>query len=207
MEDSADADALGREIPWPGLERPMSLLAVPLVLHGELVGLLAFESARVLRFAAEDEAAVQLVAAQLALLVRTLSAADEPEPRVPAGGGGAGGDRRVRVRYHAEDDSVFIDDGYVIKGLSGRILHRLLGIYTSDGRATFSNKELRLDAQLRLSTLRDNLETRLLLLRRRLDDRAAPIRLVRIGRGQLRLEVEGTVELMVVDDRAALPQA
>ena len=62
----------------------------------------------------------------------------------------------------------------------------------------FSNKELRTDPTLRLSTLRDNLETRLLLLRRRLDDRGAAIRLVRTGRGQLRLQVEGTVDVTTV---------
>jgi adenylate cyclase len=207
VEATGDPSTLGKEIPWPGLDRPLSLLAVPLTLRGELVGLLGLESQRALRFGVEDEAAVSVVARHLALQVRTLSAADEPEARAPGRGAAPGGDRRVHVRYHAEDDSVFIDDGYVIKGLSGRILYRLVGIYAGDGRATFSNKELRLDAQLRLSTLRDNLETRLLLLRRRLDDRAAPIRLVRTGRGQLRLEVEGAVELMVVDDRAAMPHA
>ena len=68
----------------------------------------------------------------------------------------------------------------------------------TDGRTDFSNKELRTDAALRLSSLRDNLETRLLLLRRRLDDRGAPIRLVRTGRGQLRLQVEGGVDVTSV---------
>ena len=57
----------------------------------------------------------------------------------------------------------------------------------------------RIDATLNLSTLRDNLETRLLLLRRRLDDRAAPIRLLRTGRGQLRLQVDGVVAVIAVN--------
>ena len=195
VETTDRAGTLAKEIPWPGLERPQSLLAVPLGLRGELLGLLALESARPLRFAHDDEAAVTVVARHLSLQLRALAVADESEPRAAAGIAPADGDRRVRFRYHAEDDSVFIDDRYVIKGLSGRILHRLVGLFVADGRTTFSNKELRLDAQLRLSTLRDNLETRLLLLRRRLDDHATPIRLVRTGRGQLRLEVTGAVEL------------
>jgi hypothetical protein len=58
-----------------------------------------------------------------------------------------------------------------------------------------SEDALWLDPQLRLSFLRDNLETRLLLLRRRLDDRGAPIRLLRTARGQLRLRVDGMVDL------------
>lgn len=198
VEATAGADALEKEIPWPGLERPLSLLAVPLVLRGELLGVLGLESTRAMRFVPEDEAAVSVVARQLAHQVRALASVEEVEARPsarPSPGSGAG---RVRFRYHAEDDSVFIDDCYVIKGLSGRILNRLVGLFVTDGRMTFSNKELRLDTQLRLSTLRDNLETRLLLLRRRLDDRGTPIRLLRTGRGQLRLQVAGAVELIVV---------
>ncbi|WP_312160526.1 hypothetical protein [Phenylobacterium sp.] len=56
----------------------------------------------------------------------------------------------------------------------------------------------RLEAGLRLPGLKDNLETRLILLRRRLDEKAAPIRLARPGRGQIRLEVTGTPRLEVV---------
>jgi adenylate cyclase len=195
VESSGDAGAVEKEVPWPGLERAESLLAVPLTARGQLVGLLGLESAQPLRFRHEDEAAVAVVARHLALLVRELSAADEHDLRAPARTGAPAHGRPVRVRYHADDDSVFIDDRYVIKGLSGRILCRLVGIFMNDGRNDFSNKELRIDAELRLSALRDNLETRLLLLRRRLDDRRAPIRLLRTGRGQLRLEVDGIVEL------------
>jgi adenylate cyclase len=199
VESAGGAADLEREIPWPGLERAESLLAVPLVRRGELVGLLGLESARAMRFGPEDEAAVQLVARHLALLVTDLTATADAEAGAPFGSRAAASGRPapvpVRVRYHADDDSVFIDDRYVIKGLSGRILHRLLRIFDSDGRTDFSNKELRADPQLQLSTLRDNLETRLLLLRRRLDDHAAPIRLLRTGRGQLHLQVEGRVEI------------
>jgi adenylate cyclase len=197
VESAGEGAELEREIPWPGLERPESLLAVPLVRRGELVGLLGLESAQPLRFGPDDEAAVSVVARQLALLVADLGATTEQESSGQPGGHAPGTGPLVRVRYHPEDDSVFIDERYVIKGLSGRILHRLLRIFVSDGRTDFSNKELRADRQLQLSALRDNLETRLLLLRRRLDDRDAPIRLRRTGRGQLRLQVQGRVEISV----------
>jgi adenylate cyclase len=68
-------------------------------------------------------------------------------------------------------------------------------IFVADGRTDFSNKELRMDAAPRLSTQRGNLETRLLRLRRRLDDRHAAIRLLRTGRGQLRRQIDGVVEV------------
>jgi adenylate cyclase len=79
------------------------------------------------------------------------------------------------------DDSVFIDGEYLIKGVSG----------LQEGRADFTNREMRLSDELRLPDFKDNLETRLLLLRRRLEEKAAPIRLLRTGRGKLRLEMAG----------------
>ena len=115
-----------------------------------------------------------MVARHLALMVRALGAGDD-EPAVAgrAGGGQRRRPPRCAFRHHTDDDSVFIDDRYVIKGLIGPDPARLVGIFVADGRTDFSNQELRTDAALRLSSLRDNLETRLLLLRRRLDDREA----------------------------------
>lgn len=56
---------------------------------------------------------------------------------------------------------------------------------------TRSYRIARLADELRLPDLKDNLETRLLLLRRRLEEKAAPIRLRQTGRGKLRLELAG----------------
>jgi adenylate cyclase len=64
-------------------------------------------------------------------------------------------------------------------------------LHLQEGRADFTNREMRLSNELRLPDFKDNLETRLLLLRRRLEEKAAPIRLLRTGRGKLRLEIAG----------------
>lgn len=95
----------------------------------------------------------------------------------------------ARVRYYAADDSIFIDDEYLIKGVAGRVLRRLLQSYLRERRVEFTNREMRLDAGLELPDIKDNLEARLILLRRRLEDRNAFLRLHPTGRGRFRLDV------------------
>ncbi len=102
----------------------------------------------------------------------------------------------MSIRYYSENDSVFIDDEYVVKGLAGRILLRLLSSYERDGRVNFTNMELRVAQDLQFGTYRDNLEARLILLRRRLEERASAVRLTRTGRGRFRLELNRGFELV-----------
>jgi hypothetical protein len=99
------------------------------------------------------------------------------------------GENAMKIRHHASDDSIFIDDEYLIKGLPGRIFLWLLTAYERDGRVDFTNKELRVDASLQLGGYRDNLEARLILLRRRLGERSASISVIKTGRGRFRLEL------------------
>ena len=105
----------------------------------------------------------------------------------------------IAARLHQADQSVFLDHNYLIKGVAGAILWKLLREYVSTGRTDFSNRELRLDPGLRLPVHSENLEARLILLRKRLEERQAGLKIEKIARGRFRLVVDGPVTLEEVD--------
>jgi adenylate cyclase len=59
----------------------------------------------------------------------------------------------------------------------------------------FTNKEIRLDTGRQLPDFKDNLEARLILLRRRLQDRCSFLKLRQAGRGQFHLEIQRRLTL------------
>jgi hypothetical protein len=104
----------------------------------------------------------------------------------------------VVIRRYCANDSVFLDDDYLIKGVAGAILWKLVSDYAHGERTEFSNRELRLDPCIRLPDVTDNLEARLILLQRRLAERGAPLRIEKTGRGRFRLCVSRPVELVEI---------
>ncbi|AMO36600.1 GAF domain-containing protein [Thauera humireducens] len=190
------------EIPLPGLPRSSSQLAVPIHAGRLLVGVLYVESPLEQRFGYDDEDALVALAGGLGgaiQLLQQLAADDTGRPGAPEQASGDGADtagRALTVRHYAENDSIFLDDDYLIKGVAGAILWTLLHDYTQQGRTHFTNRELRLDPRIRLPDLSDNLEARLILLSRRLQEKSAPIRIDKPARGCLRLGVDRPVELV-----------
>jgi hypothetical protein len=191
----------GTDIRVPGLAQARSQLAAPMVASGHLLGVIAAESSVAAHYDTDDEhvlaVAAHLVASALDLDRRdAVAEVDEAEPvaavaPVPAA-------PPVRVRHYAVDGSTFLDDEYVIKGVAGRLLWKLAQEHIATGRTAYTNREARLDPALEMPSFKDNFESRLVLLKRRLEERAAPIRIQRPARGRFTVEVHAPLALELV---------
>ncbi|HVE53743.1 MAG TPA: GAF domain-containing protein [Ramlibacter sp.] len=187
------------EIPYPGLAQPHSQLAVPILNAGRLLGVLFVESSQELQFTYEDEDALVAIANHLGAAIELLQATEASEAAAtPARATQAPATRAAPlvVRHYAANDSIFLGDGYLIKGVAGAILWKLLRDHQVHGRTEFTNRELRLDPSLGLPDVSDNLEARLLLLQRRLSEQGGGLRIEKTGRGRFRLVAERAVELV-----------
>lgn len=199
-EALAGAEAVCREIPLPGLPGAACQIAVPLVTRGRVVGVLAVESTDPLAFMPREDTILTIVAAQLATGIEQLGReVEESSPAAPGRSEPArltGMPRQPRkfCFFHA-DDCVFVDGEYLIRNVPGRILWRLLKEQRDTGRSEFTNRELRMDPWLGLPEIKDNLETRLILLRKRMEQKCPEIRLVPRGRGRFALQTDVPIEL------------
>jgi len=196
---SGGAESHAREVPLPRLDGALSAAAVPLSAGGELVGVLFLESLLPAAFGGPRERLLRIIGGHLATaLAARATPAEESEPAPSGAAAAAPGGPLIEVAYYQADDSVIVDGEYLVKGVPGRILWRLLRDHAQTGRVHFSNRELRLDETLGLPAGNDNLEARLLVLRRRLSGRDCGITLERIGRGRLELGLARTPRLTEV---------
>lgn len=199
------ADSLESEIPFPGLAEPGSQLAVPILAGDSLLGVLHVESPEDNRFTYEDEDALVAVCDHLGLAIRLVhQSTDHGEERPPdqARAAVAAVGAPVSVRRYKANDSVFIGEDYLIKGVAGAVFWKLVNDFNRLGRTEFTNRELRLDPKLRLPDICDNLEARLILLQRRLAERCDFLGIEKTGRGRFRLRVDRVLEL---EEVAAVP--
>jgi adenylate cyclase len=195
IERRGEQTMLEREITLPGLPNAQSQLILPLLVCDRLQGVLCLQDQTPGRFLETDERVLQIAARHLAVAMSNSRLTVPPSRKVALRPKGALSKRSSVVKHYKSDDSIFIDDAYLIKGIPGRLLWKLLQAFVGTGRMAFTNKEIRLDTGLRLPDIKDNLETRLILLRRRLDERCEFVRLVHAGRGQLHLKVHRKLTL------------
>ena len=198
-EAMGDMEAIAHEIPLPGLPDAASQIAVPLVTRGRLIGVLAIESKDPLGFLPREDTLLTTIGAHLATTIDQLSLeADEATTDRIGSVQSAAAPRSIerrRFSFFQKDDCIFVDGDYLIRNVPARILWRLLKQYRDSGRVEFTNRELRMDAWLGLPELKDNLETRLILLRRRLEQKCPDVRIVQRGRGRFALEADSAIDL------------
>jgi hypothetical protein len=187
---------LEKEIALPGLPNVQSQLVAPLVARNRLWGVLCLQSVITGRFLAGDERLIQIAARHLAATMAMLATPDATVPKAaPPRRAAVHSPISAIVKHYGVDDSIFIDGAYLIKGVAGRIFWKLVQSHARSGRVDFTNKEIRLDSDLKLPDIKDNLEARLILLRRRLEARCDFLRLIHVGRGQFHMEVQRQLTL------------
>jgi adenylate cyclase len=172
-------------IRFPGLLAPRSQIALPIADRDRILGVIFAESEEMMRFGYEDEDALALVAghlaARIALLPQDADDSTLEEAARPASSDG------VTVRMHPADQSIFLGNDYLIKGVAGAILWRLLREHAATGRVEFTTRELRMEPSLRLPLHAENFDARLILLRKRLEERQACVQIKKSGRGRFRI--------------------
>ncbi|HEX5374164.1 MAG TPA: GAF domain-containing protein [Aquabacterium sp.] len=193
-------------IPMPGLPETRSQLAVPILAGQQLYGVLYVESPQDLRFSYDDEDMLQILAQQFGWMARDLACAELSESAASESAHASEADEvqstsggPVQVRYFRADHSVFLDEDYLIKGVAGAIFWKLVQLMQTEGRAQFTNRELRLDGGLGLPDVADNLEARLVLLQRRLAERQACVQMHKTGRGRFALSASRPLRLVSAD--------
>ena len=195
---SGAAPQLETEIPLAGLAGSRSQLAVPILAGERLIGVLYVESPQDLRFGYDDEDALVSLCGGLgaAIVLRQYNAGEQSDDATPQTPAVSPAGTPITIRHYCENDSVFLDGQYLIKGVAGSILWALTSDFCASGRTAFTNRELRLDRRIGLPDVSDNLEARLILLARRLNERQAPLRIDKTGRGSFVLRAERPLELV-----------
>ena len=198
--------SLRPEIPLPGLPDAHSQLAVPMLVEDELLGVLAFESRERMTFELWHESFLQILANQIAMGMDRFrveedepGAGSSPPARRSQRAAAAQPDTDARKRtflFYRNDDCVFVDGEYLVRNVPGKILWKILTEHVQGSRTQFTNRELRLDPTLGLPAVKDNLESRLILLRKRLGEKCPDVRLVPTQRGRFALELACPVELV-----------
>jgi putative methionine-R-sulfoxide reductase with GAF domain len=197
-EAASDHDC--EDITLPGLPDAKSVLAIPLTVGERLIGVLSAEDRDPMRFGEWHEAYLQIVGNQIALGIdRMTSIESDTEttpPRTPPTAKSEPRGKTHTLTYYRKDDAIFVDGEYLIRNIPARILWKLLDESRRTGRTEFTNREVRLDESLGLPPVKDNFESRLILLRHRLQEKCPDVQIVSTGRGRFALQKNAAIEMI-----------
>lgn len=183
------------EVPLPGLDSAQCVLVIPLWMNDDLLGALVVESDSPTAFCEWHEAYLELIGNQIALSIAATAGKSGDLDATAGHAAPVHPSVRRRLDYYAESETLFVDGDYLVRNVPAKILWKMLQEWRASGRIDYTNRELRLDASLGLPEVKDNLESRLLLLRRRLEEKEAGVRLVPTGRGRFALQIAADLEL------------
>lgn len=193
----------GQDITLPGLPDARSVLAIPLTIGDRLVGVLAAEDRDPMRFGEWHEAYLQIVGNQIALGIDRMMSMDTDAEAAPSTQGSRGTGQGTKtakktrtLTYYKKDEAIFVDGEYLIRNIPARILWKLLDESRRTGRTEFTNREVRLDESLGLPPVKDNFESRLILLRHRLQVKCPDVQIVSTGRGRFALQTDAAIEMI-----------
>ncbi len=199
----AASDTTCQDVPLPGLADARSVLAIPLTVGDRLIGVLSAEDRDPMRFGEWHEAYLQIIGNQIALGIDRMMDVDSeasqasPSQGVRDEGPGKTDAKKTRtLTYYKKDEAIFVDGEYLIRNIPARILWKLLEESQRTGRTEFTNREVRLDESLGLPPVKDNFESRLILLRHRLQEKCPDVRIVSTGRGRFALQTGATIEMI-----------
>lgn len=100
-------------------------------------------------------------------------------------------------RFHLADDSMDLNGQPLVKGISAKLLRRILSSHLETSRRNFTYREFKRDFEITLGQKNANFEVRFYRLAEKLKERTGTVALVRTGRGSFRLETDGSVTLEV----------
>ncbi|KHD87551.1 MAG: hypothetical protein OM95_14000 [Bdellovibrio sp. ArHS] len=200
-QEANSESLLHQAIPLPGLKMSRSQMAIPIVLRGELLGVLFAESENIYEFRDSDESILKTLSHVLALAIQNLQISHEFEI-VPTAASPVVSETKPQpskekliFSYFHKEDCILLNGEYLIRNVPARILWRMLKDFHTQGKTEFTNRELRMDSWLQLPEIKDNLETRLILLRKRLEKKCPQVSIVSSGRGRVTLLAASEITL------------
>ncbi len=162
--------------------------------------LLFAESENIYEFRESDESILKTLSHVLALAIQNLQMSHDfeivPQPSfIQVAKAPEPAKEKLIFRYFPKEDCILLNGEYLIRNVPARILWRMLHLYKSEGKTEFTNREFRMDSWLQLPEIKDNLETRMILLRKRLEKKCPSITMTSGGRGRIILMVSGEIVL------------
>ena len=97
------------------------------------------------------------------------------------------------IEYRHSDESLTLNGGHFMKGVSAKIFRFLAKAYADNGKSEFEFREMKRLFEITLGQKNANFEVRLNRLRENLADKCRNVRIEKTGRGKFRLIVKGNL--------------